>query len=108
MFSGGRNGAGGATSDAVGVLGDESFDHVDDFLLLALGQSGNRLKRRTRPTAGRIRGRPPDDAPKQTINIYAQYPGHGGKEIGARRLAATLPIADVRMMDAQLSGQVSL
>ena len=95
-------------SDAVGVLGDESFDDVDDLVLLAAGKLCRFFKHTMQPAFCRLAlGLRRGDAEK-LVDAHPEGGRHLWKDFAAWRLVAPFPERNVGLMNAQTLGQLRL
>jgi hypothetical protein len=86
------------------VLGDECFDHIRDLLLLSPWQTGNGLKNLSDLALGGTHELGFSFA-KQLLHGDAEGSGHRHENIGARQVAAGLPIPDVGMILTDAAGE---
>jgi hypothetical protein len=91
-------------SGRFGMLRDQGFHHVQDFLLLATGQLGNRFKHRAR-FATRLE-RAPGCFAEQYFHRNAEGLCHRNQHVGTRQVAAGLPVQNIRVLFADLAGQL--
>ena len=89
------------------MSGHQSLDDFGNLLLLASRELGDPLKSLVEATARS------DDAPrlglaKKFLDGDTERTGHWNQHVGTRRVAALLPIANVRLILTNLPGQFAL
>jgi hypothetical protein len=94
----------GLVGGAGGVLAEEGFDDLEDFLLLAAWQFGDGLKDGAHLACGG-RGAAGFLLSQQLFEGDPQRLGEGEQHVGSGKLAAALPVAEVGGGLADLPGQ---
>jgi hypothetical protein len=92
---------------AVGVLSDEDLDELGQFRLLAARQPQGILKHQAELSTRSNDTLGPGFA-QQLMHGDAERLGHRQQHVGTRQVAALFPIADVRLVLADLPGQFPL
>jgi hypothetical protein len=84
---------------------EKSFRHLNHLLLLAARQFGNRFKDLAEATA-RSRSATGFRFAKQHFHGNAENLSHRNQHIGTRQVAAGLPVQNIRVLFADLAGQL--